>query len=61
METSFFFFSFCFKYNVVKKIDRLNYKAQAHKIGISVLIGKTGLSEKVIDEINTQLKSPQAH
>jgi len=41
----------------VKKIDRLNYKAQAHKIGVSVLIGKAGLSEKVIDEINTQLKA----
>ena len=41
----------------MKKIDRLNYKARAHKIGISVLIGKAGLSEKVIDEINTQLKA----
>lgn len=41
----------------MKKIDKLNYKAQAHKIGVSVLIGKAGLSEKVIDEINTQLKA----
>ena len=41
----------------MKKIDRLNYKAQSHKIGVSVLIGKAGLSEKVIDEINTQLKA----
>ena len=42
---------------MVKKIDILNYKARAHKIGVSVLIGKAGLSEKVIDEINTQLKA----
>ena len=41
----------------MKKIDRLNYKARSHKIGVSVLIGKAGLSEKVIDEINTQLKA----
>ena len=41
----------------MKKIERLNYKAQAHKIGASVLIGKAGLSEKVIDEINVQLKA----
>ena len=41
----------------MKKIDRLNYKARAHKIGVSVLIGKAGLSEKVIDEINSQLKA----
>ena len=38
-------------------MDRLNYKARSHKIGVSVLIGKAGLSEKVIDEINTQLKA----
>ena len=41
----------------MKKIDRLNFKARAHKIGVSVLVGKAGLSEKVIDEINTQLKA----
>ena len=41
----------------MKKIDRINYKARAHKIGVSVLIGKAGLSERVIDEINTQLKA----
>ena len=41
----------------MKKIDRLNNKANAHKIGVSVLIGKAGLSEKVINEINTQLKA----
>ena len=41
----------------MEKIDILNYKAKAHKIGVSVLIGKAGLSEKVIDEINTQLKA----
>jgi len=41
----------------VKKIDRLNNKAKAHKIGVSVLIGKAGLSEKVINEINIQLKA----
>ena len=41
----------------MKKNDRLNYKAQAHKIGVSVLIGKAGLSEKVINEINIQLKA----
>lgn len=41
----------------MKKIDRLNYKSRAHKIGVSVLIGKAGLSEKVINEINTQLKA----
>ena len=41
----------------MKKSDRLNYKARSHKIGVSVLIGKAGLSEKVIDEINTQLKA----
>ena len=41
----------------MKKIDRLNHKARAHNIGVSVLIGKAGLSEKVIDEINTQLKA----
>ena len=38
-------------------MDILNYKARSHKIGVSVLIGKAGLSEKVIDEINTQLKA----
>ena len=38
-------------------MDRLNYKARSHKIGVSVLIGKAGLSEKVIYEINTQLKA----
>ena len=38
-------------------MDRLNYKARSHKIGVSVLIGKAGLSERVIDEINTQLKA----
>jgi len=41
----------------VKKIDRLNYKARSHKIGVSLLIGKAGLNEKVIDENNTQLKA----
>ena len=41
----------------MNKIDRLNYKSRSHKIGVSVLIGKAGLSEKVIDEINTQLKA----
>ena len=41
----------------MKKIDRLNHKARAHKIGVSVLIGKAGLSEKVTNEINTQLKA----
>jgi len=38
-------------------MDRLNYKARSHKIGVSVLIGKAGLSEKVINEINIQLKA----
>lgn len=41
----------------MKKIDRLNYKAQAHKLNSSVLIGKAGLSKSVIDEINAQLKA----
>ena len=41
----------------MKKIEKLNYKSQAHKVRSSVLIGKAGLNEKVINEINTQLKA----
>ena len=41
----------------MNKIEKLNYKAQSHKLGSSVLIGKAGLNEKVINEINTQLKA----
>ena len=41
----------------MKKIEKINYKAQAHKLGSSVLIGKAGLNEKVINEINNQLKA----
>jgi len=43
--------------NPEKKIEKIIYKSQSHKIGFFLLFGKVRQNEKVINEINTQLKA----